>query len=456
MHRIDELRRLASLGAIARGRDRLNTSQLEQDFLQYSFHIPRPALVVHSPVLYPLSGDECDHYSRGLTSRGLAPVIPSAIDISGAGSVDSPLDLILFVSAEQIHADHIDMLRSYLNPLIEKIYSEGRSLLEQFALHEVLTGKVEMSRADLPLAHVPLLPHQFTPGAYLLSTTLDTPARSVAEFHQLDQLLQEFAQEPQRNLSDSNKVQQATAIALRLRKNLGALSRYAVQSPCFTTETNSCVLRMPDATLFYLYNGQRNFVITFGTSPFSGDMPSTLGVLDGDAHEETLAVLVNNGFYAPSRAVLRQRIADLTGLYTAAAAHGSSNGSEFSRLLESLRSANAYLENTKNPDMQRSYILQGPPELLEFMICPTTPDPLVHELLPRLSWNSALRSYRRTERFLRQFAAADEDRRRALLNGVVANLHFHNQQNNDVNVLLFTHYHDFCESTGITFRVADR
>ena len=87
------------------------------------------------------------------------------------------------------------------------------------------------------------------------------------------------------------------------------------------------------------------------------------------------------------------------------------------------------------------------------MIFPTTEDILSHELLSRLSWNENIRRYHDTKRFISIFEEDNTPYRIELLNGVVSNFLFNNQQNYDVNNWLYANHKEFCEKNSITFTV---
>ncbi|MBI3334396.1 hypothetical protein HYZ97_02830 [Candidatus Pacearchaeota archaeon] len=77
----------------------------------------------------------------------------------------------------------------------------------------------------------------------------------------------------------------------------------------------------------------------------------------------------------------------------------------------------------------------------------------MHELLPKLSWNSVLRTYHQTSKFIPAFTHAGEPERGHLLKEIGTAVLFTHQANNDVNLWLYKHHKDFCESQGISFLV---
>jgi len=88
------------------------------------------------------------------------------------------------------------------------------------------------------------------------------------------------------------------------------------------------------------------------------------------------------------------------------------------------------------------------------MVYPSSDDPIIHELLPRISWNSSMRFYHNTTKFIEDFQKAGDDEKKDMLGKISSSINFNNQQNNDVNVWLYSQYREFCEKCGIEF-VAD-
>src|SRR3990167_6829549 len=86
---LQELRELQQLRDIAlEQQGRINTSQLEQDFVRFSSYSPKAALKVQLPRLYTLQGEEINHVQQALAALGLQkenapPTFPKALDIAG-------------------------------------------------------------------------------------------------------------------------------------------------------------------------------------------------------------------------------------------------------------------------------------------------------------------------------------------------------------------------------------
>lgn len=442
---------------------RVNTTQLEKDFLSFSAYCPEHTLTVKVPRLYSVEGEERKHLAAAL---GLAPEIngntlPKWIDISGYFPGTKLPRRLVFLSASQFESDHDTASRSYLNPLLEQVYSSGATLLRDFSLHEALCGELSCRRGGLELEEVALFPQKFSSGAYALRTKLDTPARTLQKFKELEKLLMEAEASPAEFMLNPEKVEEAIKKALELRQRLGSLSRY--QSPentVFEAVVNSVILRRPENTLFYLYSPalQQNFLVYFGKNPFSEiHEPSGLVVLKGKEHQHTLAKLVEYDFFLPSGEVLNERLKAMREAYEEAcrknetAAPGTT--SDYRELLENLSKTEATLERIGLPEKRKEYVLDLPKEWLEFLVYPATEDPLVHELLPRLSWNREIRRYHNSGKFQYLFHTADSEGRKELLQKVTANLLFRHQQNNDVNLWLYQNYQKECEEAGITFEV---
>ncbi len=165
--------------------------------------------------------------------------------------------------------------------------------------------------------------------------------------------------------------------------------------------------------------------------------------------------LLDLNFYQPSKAVVEQRVKDLREIYEAASRGlGRSLDEEyrdFDGLLKDLDKTRKTFKDTINPSILVRYAMQMKPELLEFVLCPSTSDPVVHELLPRLSWNQSIRNYHNTKEFTRNFKSGSEKERKAMLEEVVSSLLFGNHQNNDVNLWLYKKYRQFCMNSGIVF-----
>jgi hypothetical protein len=464
MATLDYLRKLYMLKQLAESNkgNSLDTNQLEEDFLKFSSYLTKKALTVQMPRLYPLNGDEYKHFAAAQTALGFqGDALPRAIDISGAFDYNSKSEAMIFMSLEQLPADHYSKLRSYAVPLIEEVYTNGAALIQDFAIHEAVVGEIQARRGELDLREIRIFPERFSSGAYKLEVKLDTPSKTIKRFKELTDLLDEIAEDPKAKLLDPKRVERATAKAVGLRKFLGSLSRYEKpESQEFSVTTNSCIVRSEKGTRFYLYSPESdtNVIVYSGDPPFdNGSEPKNLLALTTHEHEQALEKLTELGFFEPSKIVLQQRIKALKRLYnTATRGKGKKEkGGEFEGLVEQLEKAKEFFDNIINPEMRKKYILQQPAELLEFMIYPTSQDPVVHEILPRLSWNKALRTYHRTRKFMSKFEEADKEGRRTMLQGITANVFFANQQNNDVNVWLYTNHKQLCLNEGIEFKMID-
>lgn len=76
---------------------------------------------------------------------------------------------------------------------------------------------------------------------------------------------------------------------------------------------------------------------------------------------------------------------------------------------------------------------------------------VLHQLLPRLSWNPHICLYHNTEEFQEVFSqSADQIE---LLQKTTNNLIFSHQQNNDVNDWLYKNHRKTCEKAGISFEI---
>jgi hypothetical protein len=463
MSRLKWLRRLSNLKSIIGGRKAgIDTTKLESDFLAFSSNCPRSALAIKKPRMYTLRGDEKEQFRAALNALGEESAeVPRAIDFSGGFGHAALHDAMIFMSLRQVNADHCSTTRSYLNPLAEKVFSEGSQMMREFAIYEAVCGRVKSMRGSLDLKEAHLFPERFFPGPYKLTVELDTPTGKVQEFMDLTALLAEFREKPKECMLDPAKVSGAAKKAVSLRQTLGSLSRY--QSPetrTYEAETHSCVLKANGTTHFYLFSEDtgKNALVYFGQSPFpEGGEPNDLLVIDGRGQEEALAKLLSMKIFDPSMHVLEQRIGELTKMYedTARQQGKSLNGSypEFSTLMKELKKAGEYFRRVSNKDMRRAHLGQLSAELLEFMVCPASNDPIVHELLPMVSWNAALRRYHDTAGFIAGFEAADEAGRKRMLEQSVSSIIFGNHQNYDANLWLYNSHRDFCEQAGVKFEI---
>jgi len=460
---VEYLRMLYELGKAARGEKRhFNTSKLEEDFLRFSSYCPQRSIIARVPTLYQLHGDEQRHVADACAVLGIQLAqLPEAIDISGGIGIESAADTLIFASSQQLQADHCSNARSYLNPLIERIYAEGSALISSFGIHEALCGRVNYYLGELDLNDIGILPHKFSSGPYEMSVSLDTPNKTVAAFHSFVDKMQSLKENPKAFLLHPTKVEEITHDSLSLRARLGALSRYNIpETNDFAATTNSCMLKKEETTLFYLYQPQknRNILVYFGNSPFTAEQapPEDLIILDGRAHEQTLAKLLDMDIFLPSASVLEQRITDLTKVYESAARtlQAPLNGNtDFMRLLSELNKMKTYFTEVVNPALHKEEVLRQPAEIVELMVCPATDDPVIHELLPRLSWNTNLRKYHNTLRFIRDFGKLGDDEKKTVVRDLTANISFHNHQNNDVNLWLYKNYRDLCAQAGAHFEV---
>jgi hypothetical protein len=459
MKGLKDLMRLQRLKTIAEGSDGMHTNQLEQDFLEFSSLLPQKSLTVKLPSLYSVKGDEKQHLADILDVKVDAN-LPKAIDISGGFDYSDKENKVIFLSLRQLMSDHISSTRSYLNPLIENVYTSGETLIRDFGIHEGLVGTVTSKRGNLDLTEAHLFPEKFKTGAYDLSMVLDTPLGTVDKFLEITELLEQLKSNPKNALLNPSKISDLATKAMKLRKKLGSLSRYEVpDTKVFSASTNSCVIRTEDSTLFYLYSTKKakNAVVYFGMNPFVDASPKELEVLNGNEHQKTLIELVDLGFYDASPSILERRIKNLNELYETAVRAGadSNNGNhlEFKTLLNNLDKSKNYFERVLNSDVRRQYVANLSPELAEFMVYPSTDDAIIHELQPRLSWNESLRNYHSTTKFISQFENADDQEKVDMLREVTSNILFNNQQNNNVNTWLYKNHHDFCEKADIDFTI---
>jgi hypothetical protein len=457
MIRILDLAKIA--GAQFNGFD---TTALEKDFLRFSQYKHGSVLNVKKPRMYSLQGAQIENLQKALDFLGVETSdgkTPEAIDMTGSFDY-SDRGFLLFLSPQQIDADPITKSKVHLSPLLEKIFTEGSHMINDFPIHEAVLGRLNYKRGELDLKQAHLFPGKFRPGKYSISVDLNTPSGYVEKFIKFSEMLREFEENPEESMLNPSKIEEITRLGLQLRRNLGSLSRYHVpQSKTFSVETNSCVLDIANNPLFYLYSQSqnRNVLVYFGKSPFKEDsVPAGLTVLNGDEHQTTLQKLVELDIFRPSRTVLSQRVIDLNAVYESAKVSSSLPDEQFKnleRLLDSLRGIETSLLGMKEMGPRKEYLLRQYPELLEFMVCPSTEDPIVFDLLPKVSWNEGIRLYNNSSKFITEFNRADETAKKEMLNSVVANSMPGNYQNNDVNLYLYDNHREFCSANGISFNV---
>lgn len=448
---------IARLQDIARGRESgMDVTELEKDFLTFSHHTPGAHLSVNVPNLYTVRGDEKEHINEVLAGFGRPAMAQDAIDVSGASDFSLDDELII-VSPAQFRAEPYDHTRAWMNPILREVYISGAQLLNSFTIHCALAGKVRRERGGVKLEEVHLFPDRFTPGNYLLEVTLDSADHLVGRHKDFKAALDELEREP-RKLLDVRFLDDLTREGVQLRERLGPLGRYKQAENTFRAHTDACIATVGDTTLFYLYDSKHreNICVYFGDDIFV-KKPRGLTVLDGNNHHHTLRELLGRHVFMPSAPVLSQRITDLERLYDGAARgmhrpilgeHGNAVA-----LLKHLKGVQSYFQQVVNDDMRHEYSMRQPPETLEFMLCPSTPHPVVHALLPRLSWSADVRRYHNTDHFMSDFSQADEQDKRDMLGRLGSSIAFQYQQNMDANLWLYEHHQDFCEDAGIVFDV---
>jgi len=439
----------------------LNLNKLESGFLKFAEHMSSQSLTVRLPQLYEIGKEESKHLNDVFESLNITQRVPKAIDFSGAFNYDATLDTLIFLSPQQIEAGQFSRDRSYLDPLLSQIYEGGAELISDFSLHEAIFGKVNCKSGNLDLKDLTVFPEKFLKGPYTLSINLDTPRNTISNFIELSKTLREFITNPQLNLLDPEKIEKVKK-SIELREYMGSLSRYSIpKTQEFEIETNSCVIRNKENTLYFLYNPnqKKNAMVYFGQNPFEGQkVPYNLTILEGDSHQHTLVQLVKIGIFKPSPKVLSQRVNELTKMCRETSQHQHElNGSyqSLKELLGTLEESQEYFSQVLNPDMRREYTANLAPELIEFMVYPGENDPTLHEILPKISWNENIRLYNDTPRFIQTFKENSTRDKKKLLKEIQSNTLFSNQQNNDVNVWLYANHQKLCEKVGINFKILE-
>jgi hypothetical protein len=460
---LEKYQDLWRLRQIARDGSSDELSDLEKVFLSFSEHTNGGSLVVKRPKLFHLGDEQKSNLKDALHGFGITlESVPSSVDITGAFDITTlGTDKIIIVSPQQFLQDHYSNIRSYLNPLIEQVYSEAASLLSDFTLHEAISGQVKIRRGCLDLKDVKFFPERFSKGPYQMTVRLDTAKSTIEDLAKLYGSFEKFSIDPKLSLLDKNLIDDAVSKATALRKRLGALSRYALpETTELNAETDYCILQEEEATLVYLYckKSDENLLVCFGKPSIGPDAaPSSLKVLNGHEHQDTLLTLVRNGIFEVNENILDDRLKILKRTYdqvirTGAAEH-KENYAKIAQLIRCLDDAKRYFKEVINPEMRSSYISKSMPEALEFMLCPRTEDPILYELLPRLSWNGIIRGYHQTDIFTKVFGSASDKEKADMVHKISKNMIFSNYQNYTVNNWLYENHQELCRKEGIRFEI---
>lgn len=249
--------------------------------------------------------------------------------------------------------------------------------------------------------------------------------------------------------------------AIALRNSLGSLSRYEdCEKSTIETKTNTCVINNSMGKYYHIHlpQLQENVLVYFGENLFEiGQEPRRLVVLDGDDHQNSLIKLVERGLYKPSLGIINNRINSLKEIKDNALRQREHNFldeiEDLNELIDEMEKTRNYFNEVLNERKRAEYVINHTPELIEFMVYPTMPDVICHELISKLSWNKSIRNYNDTKKFIDDFYMADEKVREEMVWDVKSNMYFSNQQNNDVNLFLYDNYKSFCENQGINFRL---
>lgn len=457
MREYDRMRYLVKLKQIHEARTGIvNKDSLSEEFLRFSQILPPGKLLVHQPKMYKVRGEEIKHLNDALDFHQQMHLDIDEIDMTGGTNYES-IDNIIILSMAQINADHITRSRSYLNPLIENVFKNGHQLISNFSINHALTGIVKSYSDGIELNEAHLFPNRFEKGKYRLETCLDTPSNTIADYKRLTDTLEGFVAQPKRSMLDKRLVEDTTRLALNLRKELGALSRYQSSDPNFSSSTNSVIRIKSDNTEFFLYSEKHdeNVLVYFGENRFKKE-PYDLEIIDGSKSDKALTRLLELDFLKVSRDVMQRRLEDLKMIYDETIRKeqtSSESGSELSTIIRKLEEVYQASGNHHNDESKKNFLLKQPTELYEFAICPATEDPVIHEILPRVSWNKYLREYQNTIRFISGFERASEEYRSNLLSNVTSSILFNNQQNNDVNFWLYKNHEVFCRDQGIGFEI---
>jgi hypothetical protein len=287
---------------------------------------------------------------------------------------------------------------------------------------------------------------------------LHTSNNTLDKICELDKLGKELKRNPEKNISDPKFLKKIVDLSTNLREVIGPPARYSVpKKKSIESNVNSCIVDYHGTKVYFLYEPQtnENVAVYFGRDIFNSGRPRNLIVLNGEEYQDTLSRLLSLEMFKYSKNILNKKITVMRRMRDKAM-RVSDDGKideTYVNFLDSLESAESELSKIKNQSYLKKRLLSVEPELVEFMIYPAKEDPVVHELMNKLSWNSSLRRYHNTSLFISDFENADDEEKKYMLNEVQSNLLFNNQQNNDVNLWLYSTHHDFCDENKIKFNL---
>lgn len=459
---LKKLQRLQKLGSLSSSSNKVfDTDKLEESFVLFSSFNKNHAIVVKDKQYYPLKNDELKQMKEVLSFIGKDETpIPRFVDFAGKYDLFDYSNRLIFFSPRQfVNNDLLTKDDFFLNPLLGKIYVKGNKLLKNFSINEAVTGEVTIKSGDLDLKQIQLFPHRFKKGPFTLEVTLDTPRHTVAKYIEVNNVLSNIKSTPKSTILDPNLIPSLADKVIDLRSTIGALSRYdAPDTQKFKETTNSCMLKNENTTSYYLYIPQtdENFLIYFGKNPFENKIkPSFLQIKNGAEYNTILPYFVKIGLYKASETLLESRLFDLTNaystIYSQFAGSNDKDTTAISTLIRKLDEVKDYFSRFKGFEQQKAYVSSLDPSLIPFIVTPSTNDPVIDRLLPRLSWSKNIRDYHDTSSFIKRFNKGSDDERKSLLQDVKSNTLFLDRQNNDVNVWLYHNYKDYCENVGLTF-----
>ncbi|HLP79595.1 MAG TPA: hypothetical protein VK158_03100 [Acidobacteriota bacterium] len=436
-----QFRRLMELAALKEiSRDRPVISSLDEEFLKSAGAVEQSVLYLKPKLSYEVQGDEIEHMRKGLESLQKPDIVPPRVGIIGSSAQNPFNGDVLILSQQQINADFANSEDQYLLPFVKELYRKADAIISTFGVRKAIVGKIKKARNGLLLENIVDKPSEFTAGPYKLSITLDTPKKTVTGVRNLKREFERMAIEPKEYLLTTQNVSQMTTDALALRSRLGALSRYLTidMSNEIDVHVNEIALKINGADWKFIYNPhtKENVAVTFGPAP-DFTIP-LLKIICADA-PDALNQLVSAGIYVPSETVLEHRKSRLRSM-------------EHTSTYAMLEQVQSYFSRVKNDKMRTSYILEHASPVLEYIVGPSMSGPFYPRLLAQVSKHEGIRTYARTAQFKAKFQSQTDESRLTTLTQLSKQLSFGHEQNLDVNMWLYSNYHDLCKKASLQFR----
>jgi hypothetical protein len=392
---------LQTYAQLAQASGQITTSLSSAERAILSLPYDTQTLLVSSPKLYHIQGEEIAHYDAAYNGNSTANVC----DIIGRKPNDTTFTTtkkILMLSPSQRQADLLDEHDAYLLPLIHKVYQE--TALWPYAVREALIGSLSVEQGNLQ-------------EPFKLSVSFETPSHAVSKYRQFDTLLKRI-QKNQRELADRTLIRELEGITNELYLTQGELGRYNVVPQTISQ----------DAT---------EIKTDFGYGLYLPDLKQKLYVTPSP---QVLLQLINVGFYKPSLSVLEKNIERFL--------HASDK--EFHTKLTRLA---AHFKYTPNDDFKKD-ALKTHPELAPFSIVPYYDCPTLYAIIDECSDFEIVRLYANSNKFKEVFNEHSDSQKADLLRKLNQFIPFIAHQNNDTNLFLSTQ--QIAKDIGLEFKISKR